>query len=369
MMRSTLLLGLGLLMCDWLSSAEAAEPIILEAISDFTIDEESPDKATAYIHKQKKALAINAAKYKDMYASASTEFQGPSGLYDVTVVALLETDGESSYKVSVAGHSLGHKKQNIPTEEDYIAYEHTFKNAQISQGDQLQVEFNTHTNKKIPEGDGTAYSRGRWVKLILTPVADPAAIETAAHFQEAGGLVVMEAESTLSDLGKWVPKTDVPNYQGEGHLEFTGNTHNGGPADSPLVYRFSIEKDGVYQLYIRCRKRLEGQPGDKCNDGYVRVVGDYDAVEGGAERKLLQSNTKLYGGDPDQWGWAKKLDAHKKYSPLYHFQAGKTYTLVLSGRSVRWNVDRLIFRHHDLDEAAVLGDKQLPESKRIETSK
>ncbi|WP_144060272.1 hypothetical protein [Rhodopirellula sallentina] len=186
------------------------------------------------------------------------------------------------------------------------------------------------------------------------------------HFRESGGLVVMEAESTHSDLGDWVLKTDVEDYRGKGHIEFTANTKNGGNPKSPLQYRFTIEKPGTYQLSVRSRKRLEGEPGDKCNDGYFRVVGDFQANEKGAGIDILTVDTKLYGGNADSWGWAKMLDAHhKKHLPLYEFKAGETYTLVMSGRSIRWNVDQIVFRHESIDES-VLNGKELEESPRVE---
>jgi hypothetical protein len=166
---------------------------------------------------------------------------------------------------------------------------------------------------------------------------------------ESDGVVVMEAEQTVSPLDKWIKITPggsnfVAGATGSGHLEFTANTHNGGKATSPLEYHFKINEGGVYRLFIRARKRLEGLPGDKCNDGYVRVSGHFTAG-GGTPLELLQQDTKFFGGDAENWGWAAKLDAdHKKLDADYEFKAGETYTLVLSGRSIRWNVDRIVLR-------------------------
>ncbi|MEM1305488.1 MAG: hypothetical protein AAGG46_11360, partial [Planctomycetota bacterium] len=125
--------------------------------------------AKSYVHKGEKALAVNAAKFKGKFASARTTFKGPSGVYDVTVVALLETDGESSYKLSVDGKPVGKAKQNRESDKDYVPYRHTWKNVSLSAGDAIEVAFNSHTNGKIPEGDTTAYSRGRWTQLVLSP--------------------------------------------------------------------------------------------------------------------------------------------------------------------------------------------------------
>jgi hypothetical protein len=94
-------------------------------------------------------------------------------------------------------------------------------------------------------------------------------------FLEENGLVIMEMESTESSLGLWVKKTDVPGYTGECHLEFTGNSPAFGPPNSPLKYTFKINLAGTYLLDLRARKRLEGEPSDRCNDCYMRMEGDF----------------------------------------------------------------------------------------------
>jgi hypothetical protein len=60
----------------------------------------------------------------------------------------------------------------------------------------------------------------------------------------------------------------------------------------------------------------------------------------------LTQNTKLYGGNENAWGWAENLDGngadHKP--PIYVFKANETYTLTISGRSQRFNIDRIVLR-------------------------
>ena len=168
---------------------------------------------------------------------------------------------------------------------------------------------------------------------------------SAKVFEGKGGLVVMEAESTESSLGKWKTKTTVKEFTGKSHLEFTGNKPANGPAISPLKYEFKVDKDGQYDLMIRGFKRLEGEEHDKCNDVYVKLAGDFESA-GDAPIKLLKNETKLFGGHHEKWGWAAKLDeGHKKYNPSYKLKAGETYTLTVYGRSQRFNIDRIIFKH------------------------
>ncbi|MEM9479801.1 MAG: hypothetical protein AAGA58_09140 [Verrucomicrobiota bacterium] len=167
-------------------------------------------------------------------------------------------------------------------------------------------------------------------------------------FLEKDGIVAIEAESTSSRLGDWKKKTDVADFMGECHLEFTGNKPENGPPKSPLEYQFTIEKGGTYQLTLRARKRLETEREDISNDCYVSLEGDFEAA-GGAPLKLLEEPTKMFGGNSDSWGWTRRLDAnHKKHDPLYALKSGETYTLTIHGRSKNFNLDRILLVHKDV---------------------
>jgi len=180
-------------------------------------------------------------------------------------------------------------------------------------------------------------------------------------FKGKDGLVIIEAESTSSSKGKWKKKTSVEGFTGESHLEFTGNKPSNGPATSPLKYYFTVDKDGEYKLMIRAFKRLDGARHDLCNDCYVKLKGDFD-TGGKAPLKLLKKDTKLYGGSDKKWGWTAQLDdSHKKFPPLYKLKAGEKYLLTISGRSQRFNMDRIIFKHSSVSDKKAK-DPKAPES-------
>lgn len=182
-------------------------------------------------------------------------------------------------------------------------------------------------------------------------------------FQGKDGLVVIEAESTSSSKGKWKKKTSIEGFTGEYHFEFTGNKPSNGPATSPLKYYFTVDKDGEYKLLIRAFKRLDGEPADRCNDCYVKLKGDFD-TGGKAPLKLLKKDTKLYGGSHKEWGWTSQLDDnHKKFPPLYKLKAGEQYLLTISGRSQRFNMDRIVFKHSSVADKKAKDPKQ-PESEK-----
>lgn len=176
---------------------------------------------------------------------------------------------------------------------------------------------------------------------------------------ERGGVVIMEAEDTVSDLGQWVKKTELPEYTGEAYLEFTGNTPHSGPPKSPLHYRFKINKGGLYTLHLRCAKEKVGGRIDLANDCYVRVEGDYD--EGPlvgdkhmdqARLALLRKDTKFFGGKVNEFAWASghRLDPGGKKNKrvaIYDFMSGETYRLIVSGRSQLFKLDRILLKHAD----------------------
>jgi len=102
-------------------------------------------------------------------AAAQHRFSGEAGSYALTLYTIKETDGESEYTVSINGVDVL-KTTNATTSIDYSLHEsHAKENVQLKQGDIIQVTSNAVTNGLIPEGDITAFSRGRWTELMLIP--------------------------------------------------------------------------------------------------------------------------------------------------------------------------------------------------------
>jgi hypothetical protein len=220
--------------------------------------------------------------------------------------------------------------------------------------------------------------------LLLTLPTAQAVVGPNDVYQESGGIVVMEAERTPSSLGtggnRWERYEPGDTNYVEGatngaHIEFQGNSSNGGPPTTPLTYKFKIHEAGYYHLHLRARARLDGAESDKNNDCYVKVTGDpygpgpnagNDHLDD-ATLALLTSDTKMYGASPTTWGWANELDAGgntNKRFPVYNFQAGGTYTLTISGRSIKYNIDRIVFRKSTIS-ASSARSASIPESSTV----
>lgn len=162
------------------------------------------------------ALAINAGRHKDKFAAAQTAFEGDSGMYDITIATATETDGESTYRLSVAGKTVG-TFTNPRTSQDYNPARHTWKKVAVKQGDTVRVAFNTASNQKKKEGNSFGYSRGRWTKLDFTPTGPGDMI-----FEEGNGIVAAEAEhfssQRLAGKRQWYTTTldTTPNIEPDG---------------------------------------------------------------------------------------------------------------------------------------------------------
>lgn len=151
-------------------SAGSFEPTRLLATADFNATEVD-GYIPYYVDKARDALAINAGNesFRNRPAAARHRFTGEAGSYALTLYTMKETDGESEYTVSINGVEVL-RTTNAPTSIDYSLHEsHAKENVQLKQGDAIQVTSNAVTNGLIPEGDITAFSRGRWTELMLIP--------------------------------------------------------------------------------------------------------------------------------------------------------------------------------------------------------
>ena len=156
-----------------LAASSFAETFDYQALTDF--EELGNGVVPYYKDNPRDALAINAANpsHRDVFARASTTFSGATGEYDVTISALGELDGECDYRFLVDGVVVG-TATNARVTEDYDIQQHTFTGISIPTGAEISVESNAVTNGLIPEGEITAYARGRWRALSITTAAPPA---------------------------------------------------------------------------------------------------------------------------------------------------------------------------------------------------
>jgi hypothetical protein len=140
----------------------------LSALKDFEI----PAGVGLYKDKDRQALAINAAnpdvRNKMLGASHSIDWLNASANYDITFHYMSEKDGEPRYEFWI-NDNLVRSTTAVETDLEFEGQVTDWDAITLSPRDVLTIKSNAVTNGKIPEGDGTAYARGRWNKLDLKP--------------------------------------------------------------------------------------------------------------------------------------------------------------------------------------------------------
>ncbi len=190
---------------DWVALITAAKKsdsgkpskaavVTLNAFSDFEIDKTS--EAVYYKDQGNGVLSIDAsnASLRDKFAGAKTIFKGESGLYRGVLTTMAENDGESVYKIKINGKVV-ESLVNPETTSSFLTTKHKI-DLYLHKNDLIEVLSKAVTNGKIPENDETAWSRGRWSSLVLTPDAIEMAnaLNDVKPFVEMDGYLEVEAE-------------------------------------------------------------------------------------------------------------------------------------------------------------------------------
>lgn len=124
----------------------------------------------AYFDRVRGAIAVNTVEQPtDKWAAAYTLFKQPTGRYTIRFTSLMESDGESSYRVLIDDKQVLEFQnpsiygKNIP---EYAPHMLEVRNVDVKSGSKIQVEFLPHSNGLVPEGDGFGYARARWSNHI-----------------------------------------------------------------------------------------------------------------------------------------------------------------------------------------------------------
>lgn len=133
------------------------DPITLAAV-DFE------DQGNFYVDGGK-WLAIQPGS-SPISATATTTFSGSAGTYDLTLHAVGENDGSSSYKVYVGGSLVGEYTVPMSTQtfEEGSKYDKIWSGVSVPAGAEIKVTATTAS------ADGQEWARARWRSVELTPV-------------------------------------------------------------------------------------------------------------------------------------------------------------------------------------------------------
>lgn len=207
--------------------------------------------------------------------------------------------------------------------------------------------------------------------LVLCAVGLTGSASAERVYVAQDGLVVMEAENTESALNghanhPWIIQDTVEGNLGCAHIEFQGNASPGGQPKSPIQYKFKVDQNGTYALQLRAHNRHEAEDendwnNDWNNDCYVKMAGNFESGDAGVTVAELSADKKMWGGSATGWGYTWNIDSggkHKK--PRYQFKTNEVYTLTLSGRSKKFNIDQIFIR--DVARVGNVTNRQYEES-------
>lgn len=176
-----------------------ADTHTFQAVTDF--EDIAAGEIPYYIDEvaERNVLAIDAAveEYRDKFARAVTIFAGDSGVYDVTITALGEIDGEGEFRFLVNGVVVGSAVNELVT-EDWGEQFHVFENISIDMGDEIAVESDARSNGLIPENGEYAFARGRWRSLELA--SNDAATANPVTVNLSAAITLQPQEAEPADL-------------------------------------------------------------------------------------------------------------------------------------------------------------------------
>lgn len=311
----------------------------------------------AYADNNRNALAIDASSYKNTYAAAESTFNGKSATYDIQLNTLTELDGESTYRLKVNGTLVG-TYTNPTTTVDYAASSKTFQDVSVNKGDVIRVEFNSNTNGEIPEGNSTAYSRGRWTSLNFecqSGTSEPPTGDCDADAEEKNGLVVLEAES-IDGASGWVNSTAANGYTGTSYIDWQGADSFNTPGNGTITAKIKINTPGVYLFQWRS-KVGEGNNSTESNDSWLRFPDADDFYGEKGTSKIYPKGSgktpnpqgsssngwfKVFLSGTTNWTWTSKTSDNDSHSIYVKFDKAATYTMEISGRSKHHLIDRIV---------------------------
>lgn len=230
----------------------SADDYSYKATEDFT--DINAGVVPYYIDTARDVLAIDAAieDYRDKFAQASVLFTGLSGIYDVTIVALGEIDGEGEFRFLVNGEVVGSAVNEL-VDTDWGEQNHVFQDIEVNTGDTIAVESDARSNGLIPENGEFAFARGRWrsAELVFDAAATAAPITVELD-------VAMESDESQVTVGQAVGYTLTVN-----------NNHADNVATS-------------VQLVVTMTDNLQFQSSDTCTENGPVVTCQVEQLAPGA---------------------------------------------------------------------------------------
>ncbi|HVS17645.1 MAG TPA: hypothetical protein VMT18_03510 [Planctomycetota bacterium] len=163
--------------------------------------------------------------------------------------------------------------------------------------------------------------------LALGALSQSALAQNCTSYQEVGGLLVIEVEST-PPTGDWVVETSKTGFTGQSYYRWNGPDYFSMAGNGVLRYDFEIQTPGTYRLAVH--NRHDHPDASLENDAWLRI-------DGGQWIKCYSNDGT---GAVQQWIWETSFQVgSSNFAPEVQLGVG-THSLEFSGRSYNFMIDR-----------------------------
>ncbi len=287
---------------DAASKPQAAAKQLLMTAKQF-----SNSETTNYYLDKDIWLAVDPEEHK--FGSVGRTFPFPTGHYNVTLRAVAESDGQSTYEVKVDNQKLGSFKCPLSKQmfEEGPAFHKTWKNVQITEGAIVSVR------SQIGSVDGAEFSRARWAAVAFEP-ADDATAKLAQPFLAKQARQQARATQKRPGTSPTKPVSNKPLIQprkanGDGTLNVSGELKTWHDVTLTLDGPYAHEQDNAPNPFTDYRMTVTF----KHSDGASYTVPGYFAADGDAKNSSADSGTKWRAHfAPDRTGqWNYSVAFHR----------------------------------------------------------
>ena len=260
------------------SSDDNVSDALLLPASEFAFE------GTGFYLDKGKWAAVNPEQRKQ--AKVGLTFPFPAGKYDVTLMAVGESDGRSTYVVRTDDEVVGKFRCPLSskTYEEGTDFHQTWKNVDISEGDVISVDAT------IASQDGKEYSRARWAAVVFTPadqttkqLAQPLLAKRPKKMRQSVAALKTSPTKPVSSLPLILPRQN----DGDGSVNVTGELKQWHQVTLTLNGPYAHEQDNSpnpfidYEMTVRFRHA----------DGTEYIIPGYFAADGNAGETSAESGT------------------------------------------------------------------------------
>ncbi|MEM7312071.1 MAG: DUF5060 domain-containing protein, partial [Planctomycetota bacterium] len=236
-----------------------------------------------YLDRNDQWMAVNPDKHKD--GSASRTFPYPTGVYNVTLRAVGENDGQSTYDLKIDDTAVGEFKCPPSTQmfEEGKAFSKTWKNVQVTEGAIISV------GSKVGSNDGQEYSRARWAAVAFEP-ANAATMKAAQPMLAQQATKRAKPNKATAKSSPTVPVSKKPLIEprqpnGDGSVTVDGELKTWHKVTINLNGPYAHEQDNEPNPFTDYRMQVEFTHAS----GKKYVVPGYFAADGNANNSSAES--------------------------------------------------------------------------------